>query len=94
MRAICERVNKALVATDGLFADTYEADIQGDLPSVAPEKQLRANLLEVLCSVRSERMLMAQIHYNMRFRWFVGLSWSMPRARTLTATLSAKLQKR
>jgi transposase len=42
-------------------------------PSVAPEKLLRALLLQVLYSVRSERMLMEQLHYNFLFRWFVGL---------------------
>jgi transposase len=43
-------------------------------PSIAPEKLLRALLLQVLYSVRSERMLMEQLDYNMLFRWFVGLS--------------------
>jgi transposase len=42
-------------------------------PSVAPEKLLRALLLQVLYSVRSERMLMEQLQYNFLFRWFVGL---------------------
>lgn len=43
-------------------------------PSIAPEKLLRALLLKVLYSVRSERMLMEQLDYNLLFRWFVGLS--------------------
>jgi transposase len=43
-------------------------------PSVAPERLLRALLLQVLYSVRSERMLMEQLDYNLLFRWFVGLS--------------------
>lgn len=43
-------------------------------PSIAPEKLLRALLLQVLYSVRSERMLMEQLSYNMLFRWFVGLN--------------------
>src|SRR3989441_12678527 len=43
-------------------------------PSIAPERLLRALLLQVLYSVRSERMLMEQLDYNMLFRWFVGLS--------------------
>src|SRR5213076_3460830 len=42
-------------------------------PSIAPEKLLRALLLQVLYSARSERMLMEQLHYNLLFRWFVGL---------------------
>jgi transposase len=43
-------------------------------PSIAPERLLRALLLQVLYSVRSERMLMEQLQYNMLFRWFVGLN--------------------
>jgi len=43
-------------------------------PSIAPEKLLRALLLQVLYSVRSERLLMEQLEYNLLFRWFVGLS--------------------
>ena len=42
-------------------------------PSIAPEMLLRATLLQALFSVRSERMLMEQINYNLLFRWFVGL---------------------
>src|SRR5881394_624392 len=42
-------------------------------PSIAPERLLRALLLQVLYSVRSERMLMEQLQYNLLFRWFVGL---------------------
>lgn len=47
-------------------------------PSIAPEKLLRALLLQVFFSVRSERMLMEQLNYNMLFRWFVGLSMDEP----------------
>src|SRR5512136_221932 len=43
-------------------------------PSIAPEKLLRALLLQVLYSVRSERLLMEQLDYNLLFRWFVGLT--------------------
>src|SRR6201994_2677990 len=43
-------------------------------PSIAPEKLLRALLLQALYSVRSERLLMEQLNYNLLFRWFVGLS--------------------
>ena len=42
--------------------------------SIAPEKLLRALLLQVLYSIRSERMLIEQLDYNLLFRWFVGLS--------------------
>lgn len=43
-------------------------------PSIAPERLLRGLLLQVLYSVRSERMLMEQLEYNLLFRWFVGLN--------------------
>lgn len=43
-------------------------------PSIAPEKLLRALLLQILYSIRSERMLMEQLDYNLLFRWFVGLN--------------------
>jgi transposase len=74
LRAIRKMANAALEKMNGLFAGMYEADIKGGRPSVAPEKLLRAMLLQVLYSVRSERQLMEQIQYNLLFRWFVGLS--------------------
>jgi transposase len=43
-------------------------------PSIAPEKLLRALLLQVLYSIRSERLLMEQLAYNLLFRWFIGLN--------------------
>src|SRR5262245_3766811 len=43
-------------------------------PSIPPEKLLRALLLQALYTVRSERMLMEQLDYNLLFRWFVGLN--------------------
>ena len=47
-------------------------------PSVAPEKLLRALLLQVFYSVRSEALLMEQLDYNLLFRWFVGLNMDEP----------------
>jgi transposase len=47
-------------------------------PSIAPERLLRALLLQALFTVRSERQLMQQIIYNMLFRWFVGLAMDVP----------------
>src|SRR5258706_3182551 len=47
-------------------------------PSIPPEKLLRALLLQVLYSVRSERLLMEQLDYNLLFRWFVGLNMDEP----------------
>src|SRR5438876_3754188 len=47
-------------------------------PSIAPEKLLRASLLQLLYSVRSERLLMEQLDYNLLFRWLVGLEMDDP----------------
>ena len=71
LRPIRDLVNQALKRLNGLFnliyADTGRA-------SIAPEKLMRALLLQVFYSVRSERMLMEQMRYNLLFRWFVGLA--------------------
>jgi Transposase domain (DUF772) len=70
LRAIRAMVDTALKdlhpRLDGLYA-------RGGRPSIAPERLLRALLLQMLYSVRSERMLMEQLDYNLLFRWFVGL---------------------
>ena len=47
-------------------------------PGVPPERLLRALLLQAFYSVRSERLLMEQLNYNLLFRWFVGLSMDDP----------------
>lgn len=74
LRVIRKTVNTALARMQPLFAGMYEADVKGGRPSVAPEKLLRAMLLQVLYSLRSERQLMEQVRYNLLFRWFIGLS--------------------
>src|SRR5437867_1962213 len=51
---------------DGLYSEVGR-------PSIPPERLLRALLLQVFYSVRSERLLMEQLNYNLLFRWFVGL---------------------
>ena len=56
---------------DGLYAKTGR-------PSIPPERLLRALLLQIFYTVRSERMLMEQLNYNMLFRWFVGLEMDEP----------------
>lgn len=71
LRAVKTLVDEALRGLNGLFNEIY-AD--RGRASVAPEKLVRALLLQVFYSVRSERMLMEQIRYNMLFRWFVGLA--------------------
>jgi transposase len=71
LRPIRLLVNEALARLNGLFNAIY-ADTGRE--SIAPEKLLRALLLQVFYSVRSERMLMEQMRYNLLFRWFVGLA--------------------
>src|SRR5664279_5269894 len=56
---------------DGMYAKTGR-------PSILPEKLLRAQLIQMLYSVRSERLLMEEIDYNMLFRWFVGMNLDEP----------------
>ena len=74
LRPIRAMVNEALIKMDDLFAGMYEADIKGGRPSIAPEKLLRAMLLQVFFSVRSDRQLMEQTQYNLLYRWFIGLA--------------------
>lgn len=74
LRSIRERVEKALVKLDGLFTQMYADDAKGGRPSIAPEKLLRAMLLQVFYSIRSERQLMEQVQYNLLYRWFIGLA--------------------
>jgi transposase len=71
LRAIRGVVNEALAGLNSLFNTVY-AD--SGRASVAPEKLLRAMLIQVLFSVRSERQLMEQIRYNLLYRWFIGLA--------------------
>lgn len=71
LRSIRTLVNEALVRLNSLFNIIY-ADSGRD--SIAPEKLMRALLLQVFYSIRSERQLMEQMRYNLLFRWFVGLS--------------------
>src|SRR6202051_5176886 len=70
LRPIREMVAVALKALSPSFDQMYA---EFGRPSVAPEKLLRALLVQVLYTVRSERMLMEQLQYNLLFRWFVGL---------------------
>jgi transposase len=70
LRTIREIVNAALAGLNGPFAALYTA--QGR-PSIAPEKLLRALLLQAFYSIRSERQLMERLEFDLLFRWFVGL---------------------
>ncbi len=71
LRAIRSMTDAALREISGCLAALYSPLGR---PSIAPEKLLRALLLQVLFSVRSERLLMEQLAYNLLFRWFVGLN--------------------
>jgi transposase len=75
LRLIREIVNGALARLDGAFATLYAAEGR---PLIAPERLLRAALIQILFSVRSERQLMEQMQYNLLFRWFVGLGIDDP----------------
>ncbi len=75
LRAIREIVNAALAALSPEFEALYA---RLGRPSIAPEKLLRALLLQAFYSVRSERQLMEQLDYNLMFRWFVGLALDAP----------------
>jgi transposase len=70
LRGIRVMVDRALEGMSGEFDELY---CSNGRPSIAPERLLRALLLQVLYSVRSERQLMEQLNYNLLFRWFVGL---------------------
>jgi transposase len=97
LRTIRTIVNEVLTALDTEFEALYEGIGR---QSVAPERLLRASLLQAFYSVRSERQLMEQINYNLLFRWFVGLgiddavwdhsTFSKNRERLLGADVAAK----
>jgi transposase len=75
LRAIRQMADWALTNMserfDGMYAKTGR-------PSIPPEKLLRAQLIQMLYSVRSERLLMEEIDYSMLFRWFVGMNLDEP----------------
>jgi transposase len=75
LRAIKAMVDTALKALDQDFDRMYSSEGR---PGIPPERLLRALLLQVLYSVRSERQLMEQLDYNLLFRWFVGLGVDDP----------------
>jgi transposase len=75
LRPIRAMADAALKRLGPCFAAIYAGSGR---PSIAPEKLLRVLLLQVLYTVRSERMLMEQLDYNFLFRWFVGLNLDDP----------------
>jgi len=70
LRRIRELADAALEALSERFDEIYA---RRGRPSIPPERLVRALLLQVLYSIRSERQLMEQLDYNLLFRWFVGL---------------------
>jgi len=70
LRSILPVADAALMSLSCEFQQLYALNGR---PSIAPEKLLRALLLQAFYSVRSERQLMEQLDYNLLFRWFVGL---------------------
>src|SRR5213083_1006060 len=71
LRAIRQISDRILKQMSRLFARMYA---RLGRPSIAPEKLLRALLIQIFYTIRSERMLMEQLNYNLLFRWFVGLN--------------------
>jgi transposase len=98
LHKIRQIVNDALTSLDAEF-DALYTDF--GRPSIAPERLIRASLLQILFSIRSERQLMEQMDYNLLFRWFVGLGiddpvwvptvFSKNRDRLLTTDMSRKV---
>src|SRR3984885_6921006 len=70
LRPLRKMVDEVLTELSPRFARMYA---KRGRPSIAPEKLLRALLLQVLYTIRSERQLMEQLDYNILYRWFVGL---------------------
>lgn len=75
LRSVRLMTERALAELDPLFDRLYA---KGGRPSVPPEQLLRALLLQLLYSVRSERLLMERLDYDLLFRWFVGLNADDP----------------
>jgi transposase len=75
LRAIRAITDRALERLSPRFGALY---VNFGRPSVPPEKLLRALLVQALYSIRSERLLMEQLEYNILFRWFVGLGMDDP----------------
>jgi transposase len=75
LRKVRALVDQLLKSMDGEFSRMYS---RVGRPSIPPERLLRALLLQIFYSVRSERLLMEQLDYNLLFRWFIGLEIDEP----------------
>ena len=85
LRAIRSMVDEALKDLSNRFEEIYGEDRRRSIP---PQRLLRALLLQMLYSVRSERMLIEQMEYNLLFQWFVGLSVNEPIWQSTVSTKS------
>ena len=100
LRTIRAIVNEGLAALAGEFCALYSSIGR---PSIAPEKLLRAMLLQAFYSIRSERQLMERLEFDLLFRWFVGIgvddaAWdhsvfSKNRDRLLEGDIAAKFMR-
>jgi transposase len=100
LRAIRAIVNEALAALAGEFSALYSPMGR---PSIAPEKLLRAMLLQAFYSIRSERQVMERLEFDLLFRWFVGMGvddavwdhsvFSKNRDRLLEGDIAAKFMR-
>src|ERR1039457_4061917 len=75
LRTVRKMVDEVLAELSPRFAKMYA---KRGRPSIAPERLIRALLLQVLYTIRSERLLVEQLEYNLLFRWFAGLSVDEP----------------
>ena len=101
LRRIRPLLEETLQSLDRTFKAIYA---ETGRPSIPPERLIRASLLQVLYSIRSERQLMEQLDYNLLFRWFVGLSvddpvwdhstFSKNRERLIESGVARKIMKR
>src|SRR4051812_26101686 len=66
------------ILVDGVLKEMSPQFGKVGRPSIAPERLLRTLLLQIFYSVRSERLLMEQLEYNLLFRWFVGMTMDEP----------------
>ena len=101
LRGIRELLDEALEGMSRDFERVYATEGR---PSIPPERLVRASTLQILYSIRSERLLCEQLDYNLLFRWFVGLSIDEPiwdhssftknRDRLIEAKVARKLLRR
>jgi len=75
IRKLRQIVDTILATMNGEFSTRYS---ETGRPSIPPEQLLRASLLQVMYSIRSERQLVEQLDYNLMFRWFFGLGVDDP----------------